>query len=96
VQIRDDKNYFINFLMIAQDIVYVYLLRSKNKALEMFKHFKSKIKNQLSIKIKMIKKDWEWCWIQEPTIELNDNAMLTSSKLSRNLWGRIFYQEIIF
>jgi hypothetical protein len=57
VQIRSDKNYFINFLMIEQDIVYVYLLRNKNKVLEMFKHFKSKIKNQLNMKIKMIKKD---------------------------------------
>jgi hypothetical protein len=56
VQIRSDKNYFINFLMIEQDIVYVYLLRNKNKVLEMFKHFKNKIKNQLSMKIKMIKK----------------------------------------
>jgi hypothetical protein len=56
VQIRGDKNYFINFLMIEQDIVYVYLLRNKNKVLEMFKHFKNKIKNQLSMKIKMIKK----------------------------------------
>ena len=56
MQIRSDKNYFINFLMIEQDIVYVYLLRNKNKVLEMFKHFKNKIKNQLSMKIKMIKK----------------------------------------
>jgi hypothetical protein len=62
----------------------------------MFKHFKNKIKNQLSIKIKMMKRDWEWCWIQEPNIELNDDAMLTSLKLPRNLWGRIFFQEIVF
>jgi hypothetical protein len=73
VQIRSDKNYFINFLMIEQDIVYVYLLRNKNKVLEMFKHFKNKIKNQLSMKIKMIKKrlrmmlntrtkHWMECW----------------------------------
>jgi hypothetical protein len=81
--------------MNEQDIVHVYLLRSKNKVLQMFKHFKRKIKNQLSMKIKMIKRDWEWCWIQEPNIEWNDDAMLTSSKLPRNLWGRIFYQQII-
>jgi hypothetical protein len=62
----------------------------------MFKQFKSKIKNQLSIKIKMIKRDWEWCWIQEPNIEWNYDVMLTSLKLPWNLWGRIFYQEIIF
>jgi hypothetical protein len=43
--------------MNEQDIVHVYLLRSKNKVLQMFKHFKRKIKNQLSMKIKMIKRD---------------------------------------
>ena len=43
--------------MITQDIMYVYLLRSKDKALEMAKHFKNEVEIQLNKKIKMIKID---------------------------------------
>ena len=34
---------------------YIYLLRSKDEALEIFKHYKNEVKNQLDKKIKVIK-----------------------------------------
>jgi hypothetical protein len=57
MQTRCGKKYFIIFSMIAQDIMYVYLLKSKDKALEMDKHFKNKAEIHLSMRIKMIRQD---------------------------------------
>ena len=42
--------YFIIFLIIAQDIMYVYLLRSKDEALKMIKHFIREVENQPTMK----------------------------------------------
>jgi hypothetical protein len=36
---------------------YIYLLRSKDEALEMLKYYKNKVENQLDKKIKVIKSD---------------------------------------
>lgn len=43
--------------MIAQYICYVYLLRSKDEAIEMFKHYKTEVENQLSKRIKILRSD---------------------------------------
>ena len=42
--------------MIVQDIV-MYLLRSKDEALDVFKLYKNEVENQLSRKIKAIRSD---------------------------------------
>ena len=42
--------------MIVQDIV-MYLLRSKDEALDVFKLYKNEVENQLSRKIKVIRSD---------------------------------------
>jgi hypothetical protein len=36
---------------------YIYLLRSKDEALEMLKYYKNKVENQLDKKIKVIRSD---------------------------------------
>ena len=50
MQTKDSIKYFIIFLMIAQDTMYVYLLRSKDEALKMIKHFIREVENQPSMK----------------------------------------------
>ena len=57
IQIRGDKKYFLTLIDDCTRYCYVYLLRSKDEALEMFKHFKNEMENQLDIKIKVIRSD---------------------------------------
>lgn len=52
VQMRGGKKYFITFIDDCTRYCYIYLLKSKYKALEVFKHFKNEVENQLSKKIK--------------------------------------------
>ena len=57
VQTRGEKMYFITFVDDCTRYCYVYLLRSKDEALDVFKHYKNVVENQLSKKIKAIKND---------------------------------------
>ena len=57
VQTRGGKKYFITFIDDCTRYCYVYLLRSKNEALEMFKLYKTEVKNQLGKTIKMVRSD---------------------------------------
>ena len=57
IQTRGGKKYFLTLIDDCTRYCYVYLLRSKNEALEMFKHFKNEVENQLDRKIKVIRSD---------------------------------------
>ena len=56
-QTKWGKKYFITFIDDCTRYSYAYLLRSKDKDLEVFKHYKNEVENQLSKKIKMIRSD---------------------------------------
>ena len=57
IQTRGDKKYFLTLIDDCTRYYYVYLLRSKDEELEMFKHFKNEVENQLDRKIKVIRSD---------------------------------------
>ena len=52
IQTRGGKKYFITFIDDCTRYCYIYLLRSKDEALEMFIHYKNEVENQLDKKIK--------------------------------------------
>ena len=54
---RGGKKYFLTLIDDCTKYCYVYLLRSKDEALEMFQHFKNEVENQLGRKIKVIRSD---------------------------------------
>ena len=57
IQTRGGKKYFLTLIDDCTRYCYVYLLRSKDEALEMFKHFKNEAENQLDRKIMVIRSD---------------------------------------
>ena len=57
IQTRGGKKYFLTLIDDCTRYYYVYLLRSKDKALEMFQHSKNEVENQLDRKIKVIRSD---------------------------------------
>ena len=57
IQTRGGKKYFLILIDDCTRYCYVYLLRSKDEALEMFQHFKNEVENQLDRKIKVIRSD---------------------------------------
>ena len=57
IQTRGGKKYFLTLIDDCTRYCYVYLLRSKDEALEMFKRFKNEVDNQLDRKIKVIRSD---------------------------------------
>lgn len=57
LQTRGVKKYFITFIDDSTRYCYVYLLRSKDEALKMFKNYKNEVENQLDRKIKVIRSD---------------------------------------
>ena len=54
VQTRGGKKYFVTFIDDCTRYCYIYLLRSKDKALEKFMHYKNEVENQYGRKIKAI------------------------------------------
>ncbi|KZV17034.1 hypothetical protein F511_34284 [Dorcoceras hygrometricum] len=57
VQSRGGKRYFITFIDDCTRYCYIYLLRSKDEAIEAFTKYKNEVENQLTSKIKMIRSD---------------------------------------
>ena len=57
VQTRGGKKYFVTFIDDRTRYCYVYLLKSKDEALEKFMHYKNEVENQLGRKIKAIRSD---------------------------------------
>ena len=95
IQTRGGKKYFLTLIDDCTRYCYVYLLRSKDEALEMFQHFKNEVENQLDRKIKVIRSDrggeYEAPFgvAERKNITLKEmiNALLLSSGLPQNLWG---------
>ena len=54
---RDGKFYFITFIDDSTRQFYIYLLNSKEEAINTFRQYKTKVGNQLDKKIKMITSD---------------------------------------
>lgn len=54
---RNSKCYFITSIDDYSDYTYVYLMKNKNEALDIFKMYVTEIKNQLSKKIKRVCSD---------------------------------------
>ena len=54
---RGGKKYFITFIDDCTRFCYVYLLRGKDEAIEVFKHYKNEVENQLGKIIKAIRSD---------------------------------------
>ena len=54
---RGGKKYFITFIDDCTRFCYVYLLNSKDEAVDVFKQYKNEVENQLNLKIKMIRSD---------------------------------------
>ena len=51
------KKYFITFIDDCTRYCYLYLLRSKDEAIEAFKDFKNEAENQLNCRIKCVRSD---------------------------------------
>ena len=54
---RGGKKYFITFIDDCTRYCYVYLLNSKDEAIDAFRQYKTEVENQLEKKIKMIRSD---------------------------------------
>ena len=54
---RGGKNYYISFIDDCSKFCYVYLINSKDEALNMFKIYKAEVENQLDKRIKILRSD---------------------------------------
>ena len=57
VQTRGGNKYFITFIDDSTKYCYVYLLKSKDEAIEKFALYKKEVENQLNRKIKILRSD---------------------------------------
>jgi transposase InsO family protein len=57
VLIKGEKRYFMILIDDVTRFCYVYLLQTKDEALDYFKVYKAKVENQLEIKIKHLRSD---------------------------------------
>ena len=57
VQTKSGNKYFITFIDDSTKYCYVFLLKSKDEALEKFILYKNEVENQLNKKIKVIRSD---------------------------------------
>ena len=126
MQTRGGKKYVVTFIDDSPRFCYVYLLRSKDEAIESFIHYKNEVENQFHKKIKRIGSDrggeyispfGEYCSVhgiihettapyspqqniiaehKNRTLKEMMNAMLTSSGLPQNLWGKPCFPQTAF
>ncbi|KAJ9556753.1 hypothetical protein OSB04_011367 [Centaurea solstitialis] len=54
---RGGKNYYISFIDDCSKFCYIYLIHTKDEALNMFKTYKAEVENQLDKKIKILRSD---------------------------------------
>ena len=54
IQTKSGKKYFITFIDDSSRYCYIYLLHSKDEVVEVFKHYKLEVENQLSKRIKIM------------------------------------------
>ncbi|KAH7864181.1 hypothetical protein Vadar_026696 [Vaccinium darrowii] len=83
VQTPNANKYFITFIDDSTKYCYVYLLKSKDEALDKFILFKNEVENQLSNKIKVNGTAER----KNRTLKEMMNAMLVSSGLPQNMCG---------
>lgn len=57
VTTRNGKRYFITFIDDCSDYSFVYLMKNKSEAFDMFKNFLNEIENQFNRKIKRLRSD---------------------------------------
>jgi hypothetical protein len=57
MQTRGEEKYCIIVIDDCTRYYYIYLLRDNDESLEIFKHYKNKIENQLDKKIKVIRNE---------------------------------------
>ena len=57
IQVRGGYEYFITFTDDYSRFGYVYLMKRRSKAFEMFKEFRAEVENQLGKRIKAIRSD---------------------------------------
>ena len=57
IQSRDGNNYFITFIDDCTRFFYVYLMKSKDEAIEKFALYKNEVENQLNKRIKELRSD---------------------------------------
>ena len=57
IKTRGGKKYIISFIDYCMRYCFVYLLWSKDEVIDMFKHYKNGVENQLSKKIKILRSD---------------------------------------
>ena len=121
IQTRGGNKYFIIFIDDCTRFCYVYLLKSKDEAIDKFIVYKTEVETQLNRKIKVLRSGKggeykhpfaEYCashgirhertapyspqhnGIAERkncTLKEMVNAMLLSSGLSQNMWGRLYF-----
>nr|GEY87728.1 Pol polyprotein [Tanacetum cinerariifolium] len=87
---KGGNKYFITFIDDCTKYCYVYLLKSKDEAIDKFFLYKTKVENQLGKKIKSVRSDKgakRYCRKEEPYPERMVTAMLISSGMSQDMWG---------
>ena len=97
VQTRGRKKYFVTFSDDCTRYCYVYLIRSKDEALEKFMRYKNVVENQLGRKIKAIRSDRSDEYCDAP----NPGGLVDNPSTCRNLWissapishSRVSYME---
>ncbi|GJT74860.1 retrovirus-related pol polyprotein from transposon TNT 1-94 [Tanacetum coccineum] len=95
---KGGNKYFITFIDDCIKYCYVYLLKSKDEAIDKFVLYKNEVENQLGKKIKVIQSDRggeyvspfaELCaqHVRNRTLKEMVTAMLISSSMSQDMWG---------
>ncbi|GJR60008.1 retrovirus-related pol polyprotein from transposon TNT 1-94 [Tanacetum coccineum] len=75
---KGGNKYFITFIDDCTKYCYVYLLKSKDEAIDKFVLYKTKVENQLAKR---------YCQKEELYLEGMVTAMLISSGMSQDMWG---------
>ncbi|GKC55059.1 retrotransposon protein, putative, ty1-copia subclass [Tanacetum coccineum] len=83
---KGDNKYFITFIDDCTKYCYVYLLKSKDEAIDKFVLYKNEVENQLGKKIKVVRSDIGDEYVS-PFAEEMVTAMLISSGMSQDMWG---------
>nr|GEU81485.1 zinc finger, CCHC-type [Tanacetum cinerariifolium] len=88
--VKGNKKYFVTFIDDASRFCYVYLLHSKDEALDKFKVFKSEVELQQESLIKRFRTDRGCEYTDTLYFQLLKemvNSMLSYSGLSQGFWG---------
>ena len=92
---RNGKRYFITFIDDCSNFSYVYLLKNKSEAIDMFKIFLSEIENQFNRKVKRIRSDRgkEYSSEKFPFKLRNSGGLASTSELRSNESDKCIYYK---